>query len=56
MNSENLALGNEKLMEQVNAEINAELHEQVRAEQKQGKTVPYLSVGQAAVWLCGYFG
>ena len=49
MNGEALALGNEKLMEQMNADINAELHEQVRAEQKQGKTVSYLSVGKEAV-------
>jgi len=46
---ENLALGNEKLMEQVNAEINTELREQVKMEQKQGKTVSYLAVDKIAV-------
>lgn len=44
-----LALGNRKLMEQVEAEVSSELHEQVKAEQKQGKTVSYLAVDNAAV-------
>src|SRR5690606_34386002 len=44
-----LALGNEKLMEQVNAEISTELRNLVKAEQKQGKTVSYLAVGRAAI-------
>lgn len=44
-----LALGNKKLMEQVKAEVSPELHEQVKAEQKQGKTVSYLAVENAAV-------
>ncbi len=38
-----LALGNEKLMEQVKAEISPELSKQVKDEQKLGKTVSYLS-------------
>ncbi|KAA8476871.1 Cu2+-exporting ATPase [Arcticibacter tournemirensis] len=49
MGKESLALGNEKLMEQVKAEITADLREQVRVEQKQGKTVSYLGVGNSAV-------
>lgn len=46
---EKLALGNEKLMGQVHAAISPELMEQVKAEQKQGKTVSYLAVGDHAV-------
>jgi heavy metal translocating P-type ATPase len=46
---ENISLGNEKLMEHVNAKIDANLAKQVSAEQKQGKTVSYLSVGNTAV-------
>jgi Cu2+-exporting ATPase len=38
-----VALGNEKLMEKVNAVISAELKKQVDSEQKLGKTVSYLS-------------
>ncbi|MEP6646010.1 MAG: copper-translocating P-type ATPase, partial [Saprospiraceae bacterium] len=38
-----LALGNEKLMEQVNAKISSQLQEQVSAEQRLGKTVSYLA-------------
>lgn len=49
LGDEELALGNQKLMEHVNAEISPELHEQVKAAQKLGKTVSYLSVGKAAV-------
>ncbi|MHB1179752.1 MAG: heavy metal translocating P-type ATPase, partial [Daejeonella sp.] len=44
-----LALGNKKLMEQVEAEVSSELHEQIKAEQRQGKTVSYLAVGSKAV-------
>jgi heavy metal translocating P-type ATPase len=44
-----LALGNKKLMEQVNAEVSSELLEQVKAEQKKGKTVSYLAVENTAV-------
>ncbi|WP_410478950.1 heavy metal translocating P-type ATPase [Pedobacter gandavensis] len=46
---EELALGNQKLMEHVKAEIKPELAEQVKAAQKLGKTVSYLSVGKLAV-------
>jgi Cu+-exporting ATPase len=38
-----LALGNEKLMEQVNAKISPQIQEQVKAEQRLGKTVSYLA-------------
>ena len=44
-----LALGNEKLMEQVKAAIALDLEKQVTAEQKLGKTVSYLSEGNAAI-------
>lgn len=49
LGDESLALGNEKLMEHVQVEINFELSGQVKAEQKQGKTVSYLAVGKTAV-------
>ncbi|MEJ5963319.1 heavy metal translocating P-type ATPase [Pedobacter immunditicola] len=49
LNGEKLALGNQKLMEQVNAVIAPELNEQVKAAQKLGKTVSYLAVDNAAV-------
>jgi len=49
LGSEILALGNQKLMEQVKAVINPELKEQVKAAQKEGKTVSYLSVGEKVV-------
>ncbi len=44
-----LALKNEKLMEQVKAAITPELQQQVKAEQKLGKTVSYLAAGNAAI-------
>jgi len=44
-----LALGNEKLMEQVKVVIAPDLEKQVKAEQKLGKTVSYLSLGNAAI-------
>ncbi|MCM4161026.1 copper-translocating P-type ATPase [Antarcticibacterium flavum] len=40
-----IALGNEKLMKEVNAGITANLRSQVEAEQELGKTVSYLAVG-----------
>jgi Cu2+-exporting ATPase len=49
LNGASLALGNEKLMEQVNAKISADLSTQVKAEQKLGKTVSYLAEGNAAI-------
>ncbi len=44
-----LALGNQKLMEHVKAEIVTELEEQVKTAQKQGKTVSYLAVDKRAI-------
>ncbi len=44
-----IALGNEKLMEQVKVKIAPELALQVKAEQKLGKTVSYLSQGNSAI-------
>ena len=44
-----LALGNEKLMEQVKAVIAPDLEKQVSVEQKLGKTVSYLSLGNEAI-------
>lgn len=49
LDGERLALGNQKLMEHVKTTINPESEEQVRAAQKQGKTVSYLAVGNKAV-------
>ena len=49
LDGKKLALGNKKLMEQVNAEVSSELDEQIKAEQKQGKTVSYLAVERIAV-------
>lgn len=44
-----VALGNKKLMEQVNSTVSAELENQIIAEQKLGKTVSYISVDGIAV-------
>jgi Cu+-exporting ATPase len=44
-----VALGNKKLMEQVNAKVSAELENQIVAEQKLGKTVSYISVDGVVV-------
>ena len=49
MGAEQLALGNQKLMEHVGAQITTEMSEQVKAAQQLGKTVSYLSVGKLAV-------
>ncbi|MCX2453803.1 heavy metal translocating P-type ATPase [Pedobacter sp. PLR] len=49
LGKEDLALGNQKLMEHVGAKISPELGEQVKTAQKLGKTVSYLSVGKLAV-------
>ncbi|MGY3054728.1 heavy metal translocating P-type ATPase [Pedobacter sp. UYEF25] len=49
LTGEDLALGNTKLMEQVHAQIDEDLNKKVTAEQKQGKTVSYLSIGCKAV-------
>ena len=44
-----VALGNEKLMEEIKAVISVELKQQVISEQKLGKTVSYLSEDNAAI-------
>jgi Cu2+-exporting ATPase len=44
-----VALGNEKLMKEINAVINSELKKQVDSEQKLGKTVSYLSEDNTAI-------
>ena len=44
-----VALGNKKLMDQVNAQIDAKLENEIIAEQKLGKTVSYISVDEIAV-------
>ncbi|MFV8391731.1 heavy metal translocating P-type ATPase [Flavobacterium sp. LB2P6] len=44
-----VALGNKKLMEQVNATVSSELENKIIAEQKLGKTVSYISVDGIAV-------
>ena len=44
-----VALGNEKLMEEIKAVISADLKKQVNSEQKLGKTVSFLSEGNTAI-------
>jgi Cu2+-exporting ATPase len=44
-----VALGNEKLMEEINAVISTDLKKQVNSEQKLGKTVSFLSEGNTAI-------
>jgi Cu2+-exporting ATPase len=40
-----IAIGNEKLMQQENAEVAESLQQQVKKEQEQGKTVSYIAIG-----------
>ena len=49
LKGDQIALGNQQLMEHVNAKIDPEFDEQVKSAQKQGKTVSYLAVGNKAV-------
>jgi Cu2+-exporting ATPase len=49
LDGKNLALGNDKLMEQVKVEISGDLRKQVKEEQKLGKTVSYLAEGETAI-------
>ena len=44
-----VAIGNDKLMDAENAEITSEFKSKVEAEQEQGKTVSYVSVGNKIV-------
>ncbi len=39
-----VAIGNEKLMSQLNAEVSEELQKKVKQEQEQGKTVSYIAI------------
>lgn len=49
VDGKNIALGNFKMMEYVNASVLANLRTEVQTYQKQGKTVSYLSVGSEAI-------
>ncbi|HET8809685.1 MAG TPA: copper-translocating P-type ATPase, partial [Flavobacteriaceae bacterium] len=49
LDGKTLALGNEKLMEQVAASIPQELEKQAATEREKGKTVSYLSEGNEAI-------
>ena len=49
LNGKKLALGNEKLMTEINAVVGAELKNQVISEQKLGKTVSYLAEDNMAI-------
>ena len=49
VNSKIVALGNKKLMEQVNVSVSYDLENQIIAEQKLGKTVSYIAVDGIAV-------
>ena len=44
-----VALGNEKMMQEINATISNELHQEVIAQQKMGKTVPFLAINGVGV-------
>ncbi len=48
-NGKEIAIGNDKLMKQVGAEISSEINKKVTAEQELGKTVSYLAVGTIIV-------
>jgi Cu2+-exporting ATPase len=49
VSNKKVALGNKKLMEQVNATVSDDLESKIIAEQKRGKTVSYISVDGIAV-------
>jgi P-type Cu+ transporter len=49
VSNKRIALGNKKLMEQINASISSDLDAKVIAEQKLGKTVSYISIDEFAV-------
>ena len=47
-----IAIGNDKLMQEIDAEVSEDLQQQVKEEQKQGKTVSYIAVeGKVAGFL-----
>lgn len=49
LSGDDLALGNQKLMEQIGASISAELTESVKQEQQKGKTVSYFAINKKTV-------
>ena len=49
MNAKKIALGNKKLMEEIQVAIPANLEQKVKEEQAAGKTVSYISLDNAAV-------
>lgn len=49
LNGKKISLGNDRLMEQENAQISDELREQVKAEQRLGKTVSYVAEGNGII-------
>lgn len=49
VNGKKIALGNKKLMEEIQSAIPADLEQKVKEEQRAGKTVSYISLHNAAV-------
>lgn len=49
LDSKKIALGNKKLLKQVNAGVSDDLEAKIRAEQKLGKTVSYIAIDEIAV-------
>jgi heavy metal translocating P-type ATPase len=49
VNDKKIALGNEKMLEEISAAISEKLQQEVTAQQKLGKTVSYLSIDREAV-------
>ena len=49
LNTKKVALGNPKMMEHAHAEITAQMHEEAKTFQKQGKTVSYLAIDKLVV-------
>jgi len=49
VSNKKVALGNKKLMEQVNSSVSEDLESKIVAEQKLGKTVSYISIDRIAV-------
>ncbi len=49
LNGDDLGLGNQKLMEQIDASISVNLAEAVKQEQEKGKTVSYIAINKKAV-------
>ncbi|SFS98546.1 heavy metal translocating P-type ATPase [Sphingobacterium wenxiniae] len=49
INSQNVALGNPKMMEYAKAKISSQMEDEAKAFQKQGKTVSYLAIDNSVV-------